>query len=176
MSHLCYSHPNITKSNAPVIHKECNQTKQKSILDRHVIRMYSQNNPNKNRQILPTIISYFSSAQREIRERRADCIPLFDENEKNYIHRVYSLRAPGGGYGKYSPILSMLYTVQTVNLMGLITAGLATGFGMMGKISVQIPWNQDSMVLDQIALGIISVTTSLMVFTFVFALWRFPVR
>ena len=176
MGYLSYSHPILTKSTAPVRHEECNQTRPKRNLGSQVTRMYSQKMPNKNRQIVPTIISYFSGAQREIRERRADGIPFLDSNEKNYMHRVYDLRSPGGGYGKSSQIPAMFYTIQTVNFVGLITAGLATGLGVMGKFSLQIPWSQEYIVLDQIGLGIISVTTSIMVLTAAFALWRIPVR
>ena len=138
-------------------------------------RLYSQNMPNKNRQIIPAILSYFSGAQREIRERRTDGIPLHGPNERNYMHMVYSLRSPGGGYGKSSPIPSMFYTIQSVNLAGLILATISTGLRATGKLSLQLPWS-DQIVLDQIGIGIICFTSSIMVLSAAFALWRFPIR
>jgi hypothetical protein len=180
IGYLSYNQPFLTKSTALVRHEECNQTRQKKIIGLQVTRLNSQNIPHKNRQILPSIISYFSGAQREIRERRADGISLLHSNEKNYMHKVYCLRNPGGGYGKSSQIPAMFYTVQTANFVGLITVALATFRGVMGNFSLQIPWSKfgagEFMVLDQIGLGLIAVTTSIMVLGPAFALWRFPVR
>ena len=174
-SYMSYNQSIILKSIAPVSHEECNKTRKERNHVYQGTRLYSQNMPNKNRQIIPAILSYFSGAQREIRERRTDGIPLHGPKERNYMHMVYSLRSPGGGYGKSSPIPSMFYTIQSVNLVGLISAAIATGLGVTGNLSLQIPWS-DHIVLDQIGIGTICFTSSIMLLGFAFALWRFPIR
>ena len=141
------------------------------------IRFLSEKIRQKEHRTVPSIWSYFSSAQRDIRERRADGLPLPDTTQRQSLHRVYSLGSPGEGGTKLSKFRAAFYTLQTFNLSVLLGSALSCAYLLTGSLpSLPITWSEDCVICNQIALGLGGIIMSIYLFGSMFMLWRFPIR
>ena len=164
----------------PLLHMEFNKTPMIKCINQQVLRLFSRklsalDMPHQENRKVPSIWSYFSRAQRDIRERRADGIPVPDPTQRQSTNLVYSLRNPGSGESKTTELRSGLYTLQTLNLTIALTSVWACAAIFSGQ-PLPIPWSEECLICDQIGIGLLGAMTSIMYFGSMFVLWRFPIR
>ena len=140
------------------------------------VRFLSEKVRQNEHRTVPSIWSYFSSAQRDIRERRADGLPLPDTTQKQSLHRVYSLGSPGEGGTKLSEFRAAFYTLQIFNLSVLLGSSLSCGYLLTGSLPSFHILSEDCVICNQIALGLGGIMMSIYLFGSMFMLWRFPIR
>ena len=141
---------------------------------KQVVRRLSQTPPEK-RITNPSIWSYFSSSQKELRERRRDGMPLPEATQKQDVLRVFTLRTPASTKG-FLTFTTFFHSIQVILLSSLIASAKVIGTVMTGNIaSLPIPWSE-CLVCDQIGIGLASITTSGIMYGLAFILWRFPIR
>ena len=135
---------------------------------------YSQRPPTNQRRLVPTIFSYFSSAQREARERRHDGITSLAQTP---IHNVYSIINSTSSHEKKSPFRLMFYSAQMINFVTVTGATLAGICALNGNLDLttNIPWSEN-LIQDYIGLGVIGILTPLLLGQMWFLLWRIPIR
>lgn len=136
------------------------------------IRCYSQNSSSNSRKPLPSILSYFSSAQRERRERRNDGIAMQEPSQRNNVNCVYSLTSSSN---KNSNLSWLFYTCQTINLSLALALLSATVSGSLSNVYAHIPWGEYA-ILDEIGLGLMAIINSGFILGYSYLLWRIPIR
>ena len=135
------------------------------------IRHYSQNSSSNSRKPLPSILSYFSSAQREKRERRNDGIAMQEPSQRHNVQCVYSLTSSSSN----SNLSWLFYTCQTLNLSGALALLSATVSGRLSNVYAHIPWGEYA-ILDEIGLGLMAIINSGIILGYSYMLWRIPIR
>ena len=147
-------------------------TNHKKRLIAQPIRQYSQNSSSNSRKPLPSILSYFSSAQRERRERLNDGIAMQEPSQRNNIHCVYSLTSSSN---KNSNLSWLFYTCQTINLSGALALLSAAVSGRLSSVYAEIPWGEH-VIMDEIGLGLMAIINSAFILGYSYILWRIPIR
>ena len=137
---------------------------------------YSQKIPKSRPEVIPSIFSYFTRAQREARERRTDGITSIANTP---VHNVYSLinsSTPAAFTGsRKNPIRQMFYGAQIANF-SLLSGATITGISALtGNFNITIPWSEN-ITLDYIGLGMIAALTPLFLGSLWFLLLRIPIR
>ena len=147
-------------------------TNHKKRLITQPIRYYSQKSSANSHKQLPSILSYFSSAQRERRERRNDGIAMQEPSQRNNVHCVYSLTSSSN---KNSNLSWAFYTCQTINLSGALALLSAAVSGRLSNLYAQIPWGEHA-IMDDIGLGLMAIINSGIILGYSYLLWRVPIR
>ena len=147
-------------------------TNHKKRLIAQPIRHYSQNSSSNSRKPMPSVLSYFSSAQRERRERRNDGIAMQEPSQRNNVHCVYSLTSSSN---KNSNLSWLFYTCQTINLSGALALLSATVSGGLSNVYAQIPWGENA-IMDEIGLGLMAIINCGIILGYSYLLWRVPIR
>ena len=136
------------------------------------IRHYSQNSSSNSPKPMSSVLSYFSSAQRERRERRNDGIAMQEPSQRNNVHCVYSLTSSSN---KNANLSWLFYTCQTINLSGALTLLSATVSGGLSNVYAQIPWGENA-IMDEIGLGLMAIINCGIILGYSYLLWRVPIR
>lgn len=147
-------------------------TNHKKRLITEPIRYYSQKSSSNSHKPLPSILSYFSSAQREGRERRNDGIAMQEPSQRNNVHCVYSLTSSSN---KNSNLSWLFYTCQTMNLSGALALFAAVVSGRLPNVYAHIPWGE-YVIMDEIGLGLMAIINSGIILGYSYILWRIPIR
>ena len=134
---------------------------------------YSQKPPN-GRNVVPSILSYFSSNQREARERRTDGITSL---AKTPTHSIYSLLNSPGGQKKSYLVKNIFHVAQILNLSLIVGfSSLSTKYFMgILDLSSMIQWSEDP-IQDYIGIGIIATLTPFIWAHMLLMMSRIPIR
>jgi len=137
---------------------------------------YSQKIPKSRPEVIPSIFSYFTRAQREARERRTDGITSIANTP---VHNVYSLinsTTPAGFTGsRKNPLRQMFYCAQIANFSIVSGATVAGISALTGNFNITIPWSEN-ITLDHIGIGMLAALTPIILGSLWLLLLRIPIR